>query len=139
MGVDNGPLVGTWKLTSRFMEDVQTRGRNTFWGEHPNGYLVLTPGGRWIVIQTAEERKEPRTDEDQAAAFRSLIAYSGKYHTEGPKIMINVDIAWDESWRNTEQVRYYRIEGGRLYIETAPRLYPLGDNLNRGVLVWTRD
>ncbi len=48
-------LAGTWKLISAVMEDVDTREQKLVWGEHPNGYIVLTPAGRWIVVQTAEE------------------------------------------------------------------------------------
>ena len=40
-----------------------------------------------------------------------MLAYSGEYRTEGNKIIINVDIAWDEAWTGSEQVRYYRIDG----------------------------
>ena len=78
------------------MEDMETKERKSLWGDRPNGYIVLTPGGRWIVVQTAEGRQSPESEEDRAAAFRSMLAYSGKYHTEGNKIIINVDIAWDE-------------------------------------------
>ena len=98
MGSRNEALVGTWKLVSCFMEDVETKERKLVWGEHPNGYIVVTGKGRWIVVQTAEGRKAPQTDEDRAAAFRSMLAYSGKYRTEGNKIVIKVDIAADESW-----------------------------------------
>jgi hypothetical protein len=76
-------LVGTWKLISCFMEDIETKETRQVWGERPNGYLVVTSAGRWIVVQTAEGRKAPHTDEDQSDAFKTLLAYSGKYRTEG--------------------------------------------------------
>jgi hypothetical protein len=133
-------LVGTWKIVSAVMEDVETKEQKLVWGERPNGYIVLTPLGRWIVVQTAEERKAPRTDEDRGAAFRSMLAYSGKYHVEGDKIIIKVDIAWDESWNGTEQVRFYRIEGDRLHIEAAPQPYAnFGGKVMRGILIWARE
>ena len=47
-------LVGTWKLVSCVLEDVETKEQKPVWGGNPNGYIVMTPGGRWIVIQTAE-------------------------------------------------------------------------------------
>jgi hypothetical protein len=72
MGNNNEALISTWKLVSCFMEDVETKEQKPVWGEHPNGYIVLTAEGRWIVIQTAEGRKAPQTDEDRAAAFRSM-------------------------------------------------------------------
>jgi hypothetical protein len=133
-------LVGTWKLVSCLMEDVETKERTPVWGAHPSGYIVLTPGGRWIVIQAAEGRSAPQTDKDRSAAFRSMLAYSGKYRTEGNKIIIKVDIAWDESWNCTEQVRYYRIDGDRLHVEAAPQAYAnFGGKLMRGILIWARD
>jgi hypothetical protein len=140
MQSDNGALVGTWKLVSCFMEDIETKEQKLVWGEHPNGYIVLTPTGRWIAVQTAEGRKTPRTDEDRSAAFKSMLAYSGKYRINANKIVIDVDIAWDESWNGTEQVRYYRLEGDRLHIEAAPQPYPaFGGKVMRGVLVWKKD
>ena len=78
MGSGNEALVGTWRLVSCFMEDVQTKERKPVWGDHPNGFIVLTADGRWIVIQTAEGRKAPLTDEDYAAAFSLiLLRFSG--------------------------------------------------------------
>ena len=140
MGNNNEALVGAWKLVSCFMEDVETKEQKPLWGERPNGYIVLTPEGRWIVVQTAEGRKAPKTDEDRAAAFRSMLAYSGKYRTEGNEIIIKVDIAWDESWIGTDQVRHYRIEGNRLHIEAAPQPYAnFGGKVMRGILIWEKD
>jgi hypothetical protein len=140
MGGNNEALVGTWKLVSCFMEDVETKEQKPVWGEHPNGYIVLTSEGRRIVVQTAEGRKTPQSDEERAVAFRSMLAYSGKYRTEGNKIVIKVDIAADESWNGTEQVRYFRHEGDRLHIEAAPQPYAnFGGKVMRGILIWARD
>jgi hypothetical protein len=139
MDSDNESLIGTWKLVSCGMEDVETKEQKPVWGDRPRGYLVLTSEGRWIVVQTAEDRKTPQTDEDRAAAFRSMLAYSGKYRIEGNEIAIDVDIAWDESWIGTKQIRYYRIEGDQLHIEAAPQPYAnFGGKVMRGILIWTR-
>ena len=133
-------LVGTWKLISCVLEDVETKEQKPVWGANPNGYIVMTSGGRWMVIQTAEGRDPPQNDEDRIAAFKSLLAYSGKYHTEGNKVVISVDIAADESWNGTEQVRYYKIDGEELHIEAAPQPYPnFGGRVMRGILVWKRE
>jgi hypothetical protein len=137
---DKDRLIGAWRLVACEMEDVDTKERKPVWGEHPRGYLVLTPAGRWIVVQTAEGRKVPQSDEDRIAAFRSMLAYSGRYRTEGHKIVISVDIAWDEAWNGTEQVRFYRLEGDKLHIEAAPQPYVnLGGKVMRGILTWGRE
>ena len=72
MGNNNEALVGTGKLVFSYMEDVETTEQKPSWGERPNGYIVLTPEGRWIVVQTAEGRKAPKTDENRAAAIRRI-------------------------------------------------------------------
>lgn len=133
-------VVGTWKLSSCHMEDVATKENTLAWGEHPNGYLVITPGGRWIVIQTAESRGIAKDDVDRAAAFRSMLAYSGTYRVEANKIAIKVDISWDEAWIGTEQVRLFKIEGNRLHVEALPQPYAnFGGKIMRGILIWERE
>jgi hypothetical protein len=122
------------------MEDVATGERKNAWGEHPNGYLVLTSSGRWIVVQTAQGRKVPKTDEDRTAAFLSMLAYSGRYRTDGHEIVITVDVAWDEGWVDTKQVRFCRLEGDKLHIEAAPQPYAnFGDKVMRGILIWEKE
>lgn len=140
MGDKAGAIVGTWTLVSGLIEDVETGERTAPWGERPNGCLVATPDGRWIVLQTGEGRSPPQSDADHTAAFRSMLAYAGRYRSEGDRVIVDVDMAWDESWNGTEQVRYYRIEGDRLYIESEPqRVATFGGRNIRGILVWTRE
>lgn len=88
--------------------------------------------------RAAESRKVPETDEDRTAAFQPML--SGKYRTEGDKVVIKVDLAWDQAWTATEQVRYYRIDGDTLHIEAAPQPYAnFAGKVMRGILIWTRD
>jgi hypothetical protein len=69
-------------------------------------------------------------------AFRSMLAYLGKYHTAGDEVIIKVDIAWTGG----EQVRFNRIEGTRLHIEAAPQPYAnFGGRVMRGILIWARE
>lgn len=140
MNSNDKTLIGTWKLISCVLEDAETKEQKPVWGTNPNGYIVMTPEGRWIVIQTAEGRHPPKNDKDRIAAFKSLLAYSGKYRTEGNKVVIKVDIAADEAWNGTEQVRYYKIDGDELHIEAEPQAYPnFGGKVMRGILVWKRE
>jgi Lipocalin-like domain len=133
-------LTGTWRLVSAVMEDVETKVQTRAWGEHPSGWLILTPERRWMVIQTAEGRKPSRDDAARADAFRSMLAYSGAYRVEGNKIVIDVDISWDEAWIGTEQVRLFEIDGDRLHIEALPQPYAnFGGKVMRGILTWQRN
>ena len=133
-------LVGAWKLVSITAEDVETKQRTDFWGEHPNGRLVFTAAGQMIALLTGEGRQPPRTDAERSAAFTSMVGYSGHYRVDGDRFVTTVDMAWNESWVGTEQVRHYRIDGDTLHIETEPQpAAGFGNRVTRYVLAWQRD
>ena len=139
---EGGPegLVGAWKLLSIAAEDAETKQQTQFWGEHPNGRLILTAAGEMMALLTGEVRAPAHTDAERSAAFGSMVAYSGHYRVEGDHFITTVDIAWNESWVGTEQVRHYRIEGDKLYVETEPQpAAGFGNRVTRFVLAWERE
>jgi hypothetical protein len=110
---ESGKIVGTWKLVSVVYEDAQTKERTPVLGQHPHGYQIATPEGRWIAVVTADGRAIPKTDEERAKALRTMIAYSGRYRVEGDKVITKVEVAWNEAWVGGEQVRFLRFERRR--------------------------
>ncbi len=133
-------LVGTWRLVSFFVENMDTGERSAAYGERPNGFIIATAEGRFTAIVTGQGRPIPQTDEQRATAFRSMFAYSGPFTIEGNRLTTRVEVSWNESWTGTDQVRFFRFEGNdRLVIETAPAPGPnLGLRMARSVLVWER-
>jgi hypothetical protein len=115
---DSAALIGNWKLVS-WQVIVGEETQNPF-GLHPRGYLILTREGRAMALTTADDRKPGEGIAERAALQKSMLAYTGKYHVEGGDFITTVDISWNEIWNDTEQRRHYRIEGDRLYIESAP-------------------
>ena len=138
---DREKLLGSWKLVSFFTEDVQTKQRSNVFGEHPDGFAGITLE-RLFAFVAAEGRKAPQAPEEQAAAYRSMIAYSGKWRLEGGKFITKVDIAWNPGWVGTEQVRFWRVEGDKLFITTAPFPIPNPNGMEKmmiGNLVWEKE
>lgn len=133
-------LVGSWKLISFDLEDKDTGKLEPAFGARPRGCLIFTPEGRMSAIITADDRQVPKTDEDRAAAFRSMMAYSGKYQIDGDKWTTRVDVSWTEAWRGTNQVRNFRFEGGKLQVISAwgPRVSNAAQTI-RGILTFERD
>ena len=132
-------LTGVWKLTSFVLESIESKERRNVYGERPTGYLVITPE-RFTAIITAEGRKAPQTDEDRVLNFRNMYAYTGLYRVEGNQLTTKVDVAWNEAWKGTEQVRFFRLQGDKLFIEAAPTTsvnYPELGKI-RGILEWVR-
>jgi hypothetical protein len=131
-------LIGNWKLVS--WQVVVGDGIQNPFGSSPRGYLLLTREGRSMAITTADNRKGGEGVTERAALQKSMLAYSGRYRIEGDDFITTVDVSWNEVWNGTEQRRHYRIEGDRLFIESAPApsiLYPGKTDFRR--LVWERE
>ena len=134
-------IVGTWKLVSVVYEDQETKARTPIYGEHPKGYQIATPEGRWVAVVTAEGRPVPKTDEDRAQALKTMIAYSGRYRVEDGKVVTKVEVAWNESWVGGGQTRFIRFEtDDLLHIESPPMPHPnLAGKVVRVIVTWQRD
>ena len=62
--------------------------------KNPIGYAIFTPEGRMMAVLEGEgRRKNPKTDEDRLALFRSMVAYTGMYYVDGDKWTTKVDVA----------------------------------------------
>ena len=133
-------LLGVWKVESWYTEFKATGEKKRFFGERPNGYLVFTPEKRVLGLLTGEQRRKPETYEDGAAAFWSMVAYSGIYGVENDKWIMKVDVSWNESWTGREQVRFFKVEGDALTVTSPwePNANLPGSPETRGVLVWTK-
>jgi|SRR3954454_1759638 hypothetical protein len=136
---DGQQLVGVWKLQTYIYEFQDTSERIEPFGAKPNGIGIFTAEGRTMGILTAENRNVPKTDADRVQAFRTLVAYSGTYRLEEGRWITTVDIAWNEAWMGTEQVRFYRLEGDTLLITTPWfALLNYDGRVGRGILTWVR-
>ena len=72
-------IVGVWKLVSVMYEDQESKTLTPVLGENPKGYQIATPDGRWLALATPLSRAVPKTDQERAQAFVTMIAYSGRY------------------------------------------------------------
>ena len=114
-------LIGVWRLQS-FSLEVQGEVPREIFGPDPNGYLIFTPEGRVMTIVTRANRKPATTVYERAALLDSMVSYTGRYVVEGDRIWIKVDVAWNEIFTGTEQIRYFTLDGDNLWIRTAPQL-----------------
>ena len=132
-------LIGNWKLVS-WQVIVENEAPQNVFGSDPKGYLILTRDGRSIVVTTADNRKGGMGDAERAALHKSMLAYSGKYRIEGNDFITLVDVSWNEEWNGTEQRRHFRVEGDKLFIESAPApsiVFPGKTDFRR--IVWERE
>ena len=137
---DRAKLLGNWKLVSWEQEFQDGSDRRAEYGKNPIGYLIFTPEGRMMAVLEGEGRKAPKSDEESLALFRSLVAYTGPYTLEGDKWTTKVDVAWHPDRRGTDQVRFFKVEGDRLFVTTTYRPNPnFGGKVARSLLTWERE
>ena len=133
-------LAGSWKLIYIKTEIADTKEIVDVFGPDPLGYGVFTVDGRWIVIITASGLTEPDNDQQRAAVYNALGAYSGRYKLEGNQLTIKVDVASNPGAIGREQIRFAALNGDRLVL-TAPRdrLRRLQGREGIGVVTWERE
>jgi hypothetical protein len=118
---DADDLVGVWKLQSFSLQVLGEQPKEVF-GPNPIGYLIFTVEGRMMTIVTRADRKPASTIEERAALLQSMVSYSGRYKVEHNRIVTKPDVAWNEIYSGTEQIRYYTLNGDKLSIRTAEQL-----------------
>ena len=132
-------LVGTWRLLSFQMELMDTGERTEPYGADPCGRAVLTDGHMMALI-TAPNRPAPTDQAGMAAAFGTLLAYSGAYRIDGDRLVTDCDLAWQPAWVGTEQVRQIVFDGDRLVLISPTQAHPgYPGRPVRGVLAWQRE
>ena len=137
---DRAKVQGIWKLVTYDLEFQDNGERRALFGKSPKGYIIFTSEGRMMAYLEADTRKAPRTDEERAAAYRTMIAYTGKYRLEGDKWITKVDASSNVDWVGTDQERFYRFDGQQLHVISQWLRAPTFNNrMVRGILIWERE
>ena len=118
-------LVGTWVLVRYENTDAKGKFEQPF-GVHPRGYFVYDATGH-VNIQIARNPPlpNPATDEDAKTQLRdgivSYLAYFGTYRLdlEAQTVTHVVEGSLMPSYRDTEQVRPFKLEGDMLVTATT--------------------
>jgi hypothetical protein len=136
------PLLGTWKLKSYVRELTATGEQYNLFGDHPDGYLSYSQEGRMFTIITADKRITPKdpnpSDEEPVKLHQTMSSYAGTYTLDSDKVVHHVDISWNQQWNGTDQVRFYKLEGDKMTITSAPAKHPADGSFERSIIVWEK-
>lgn len=136
-------IEGTYRLVS--CEVRWSDGEVDFpYGKTPEGLLVYTTTGYVTGHLMRPDIPRLRTGarrapaEETRAAFLGYLGYYGTYTVDERACTVTHRVlgSWHPNWVGTDQVRYFRFEGGMLVIETPP--IPSGCRSYRTRLVWNR-
>ena len=119
-------IEGRWKLLAA--EDLRADGTVARypWGRNPVGSIVVEGGSCYVQIMSSDvpafTGTTPVNEQMQAMLLSSYIAYSGPCTvdtTEG-SVTLKVDAAWRPNYVGTEQKRFFKIEGNRMFFGPRP-------------------
>jgi hypothetical protein len=118
-------LIGAWQLVSWF-EQAPSGERVHPLGENAVGQIVYTADGHVSAQLVREEvplflhddwRKA--TADESARAWMGYFGYFGTFSIDEEKqaVIHHVEGSWFPNLRNTDQVRFFRFEEGRLVLD----------------------
>src|ERR1700677_837846 len=120
-------LVGTWKLVSASSSTASGERNDTPFGPSPSGFLTYTQDGRVTAmisyggrkrLSSSDSRSVPA--EEEAEAFRTFLAYAGRYRLDGDQVIHHVEISSIQNWVDTDLIRTIKFEGTRIVLATPP-------------------
>jgi hypothetical protein len=119
------PLVGVWGVMELAAWNLDANTVERLYGARPTGMLAYSKGGRMVIFLAGEERPTQSgpllTDADRAANYRTTIAaYAGSYRVDGDKVTHRVATSLNPSVNGSDEVRFFKIEGEKLIVSTAP-------------------
>ena len=136
-------LAGTWKLVSVSSSTASGERNDTPFGPSPAGFLTYTQDGRMTAmisyggrkrLSSSDARSAPA--EEQAEAFRTFVAYAGRYTLNGDKVIHHVEISSIQNWVDTDLIRSIRFEGERIVLVAPPT--SVGGKIQTFELIWQR-
>jgi hypothetical protein len=136
-------LVGTYRLISDTRKVLDAGEVQYPYGKNPAGYIMYGKEGRMLALVLGDDRPRPAsiekaTPEQQAALFRSMLAYGGTYKFDGTRIEHHIDISWNGSWTGTTAIREVRKEGNRLIYTVGPAPFSRDGKMGVATLIWER-
>jgi hypothetical protein len=132
-------LVGTWKLVSASSTTSAGERNETPYGENPVGFLTYTADGRITAMISYGGRKaliSGGTAEEQAEAFKTFLAYAGRYSRSGDTITHSVEISSIQAYVGKNLIRTVTFHGDRITLVTPPT--PMNGKIRTFELIWER-
>ena len=122
------PVIGRWRLIA--VEAHDDAGSVSYiFGRHPNGQVTYDPAGNVYVLlfnpdrpQFASGDRLRGTSQEIQSAFEGSVAYYARYTLDqaAGRVTHHVLGSTYPNWIGTDLVRYYKIDGQRLSLTTAP-------------------
>jgi hypothetical protein len=142
-GHTSDKLVGTWKLMSASSTTSTGERSETPYGAGPVGFLTYTGDGRVTALISYGGRKSLSISggtfaslDEQAEAFKTFLAYAGRYTLSGDKVTHHIEISSIQNYVDKDLVRSVKFQGDRIILVTPPTL--VNGKIQTVELIWQR-
>ena len=133
-------LVGSWKLVSASSTTRDGERNETPYGPDPVGFLTYGLDGRVTALISNGGRKVLSVGggqpEEQAEAFRTFLAYAGRYTLTDDKVIHFVEISSIQNYVGKELVRNIRFQNNHITLVTPPTR--INGKIQTVELIWQR-
>jgi hypothetical protein len=132
-------LVGTWKLVSASSTTSQGERIDAPYGVGPTGFLTYSENGMMTSVISYGGRKPLSIAsklEEQAEAFKTFLAYAGRYTLTGNKVTHHIEVSSIQNYVGKDLVRDIRFEDDRITLITPPTM--VNGKIQTVELVWQR-
>lgn len=138
-GKTKDELVGTWKLMSASSTTSKGERNETPYGADPVGFLTYTEEGRVTSLISYGGRKPlsiGATPQEQAEAFSTFLAYTGRYTRSGDKVTHHIEVSSIQNYVNKDLIRSIKFQGDQIVLITPPTL--VNGKIQTIKLIWQR-
>ena len=142
-GHANDKLVGTWKLVSALSTTPAGEPSKAPYGPSPVGFLSYSEDGRVSVLISYGGRKPLSVggaalalQEEQAEAFKTFLAYAGRYTVNGDKVTHHIEISSIQNYVGKDLVRDIKFQSDQIALVTPPT--PVNGKMQIVELIWQR-
>jgi hypothetical protein len=139
IGHANDKLVGTWKLVSASSTTSSGERNEAPYGPSPEGLLTYGDG-RVIALISYDGRKSLSVGggslDEQAEAFKTFLAYAGRYIFNGDKVIHHVEISSIQNYVGKDLVRTVKFRGDQIILVTPPTR--INGQIQTVELIWQR-
>jgi hypothetical protein len=139
IGHANDKLVGTWKLVSASSTTSSGERNEAPYGPNPAGLLTYGDG-RVIALISDDGRKSLSAGggslDEQAEAFKTFLAYAGRYIFNGDKVIHRVEISSIQNYVGKDLVRTVKFRGDQIILVTPPTR--INGKIQTVELIWQR-
>ncbi len=136
----NDKLVGVWKLVSASSTTSTGERNETPYGPSPAGLLTYSGDGRVTAVISFGGRKSlpfgGGTLEEQAEAFKTFLAYAGRYTLSSDKVIHHIEISSIQNYVDKDLVRSVKFQGDQLILVTPPT--SVNGKMQTLELIWQR-